>query len=286
MKSNIIEEFNSISLSHKITVNKDDFHQFINGLYQAEGTMGAYFPKKDSLKIVFYFSIGKNYSPESLDVLLSLQKILSIGRVKLEFGSKGVPHIRYTITNTEDIFNIAIPYFSLLYGKKRKNIVVLKRIKELLIRGLEYSELNKAYISEIIHLVYSINPYGQNRKLSLTEKLKIFNCSLSKCKNIQVEENNNLPSKLFIIGLFLGDGSIGFVFDSPPSRLPRFYIKIVFNFAAQNSDIQLLIYIAERMSLKPQISIRKSGMMGLEYSGNTVFKVIIPFLTEYKNGLF
>jgi hypothetical protein len=32
------------------------------------------------------------------------------------------------------------------------------------------------------------------------------------------------------------------------------------------------------MDLKPEISKRKSGMMGLEYSGETVFKVIIIFL--------
>jgi hypothetical protein len=130
--------------------------------------MGAYFPKKYSLRIVFYFSIGQNYSPESFDVFLSLQKILGIGKVKLEFGSKDVPHIRYTITNREDIFNIAIPYFLLLYGQKSKNIVILKRINKLLISSLEYSELNKDYISEIIHLVYYINPFSQNRKLSLT----------------------------------------------------------------------------------------------------------------------
>jgi hypothetical protein len=87
--------------------------------------------------------------------------------------------------------------------------------------------------------------------------------------------------KFLIIGLFLGDGSISFVFDSPPSRLPRFYIKIVFNFLAQNSEIELLRLIPEKMNLKPNIYIRKSGMMGLEYSGETVYKVIIPFLTEY-----
>jgi hypothetical protein len=68
MKSNIITEFNNISLSHKITVNKHDYHQFRNGLYQAEGTMGAYFPNKKSLNIVFNFSIGQNYSPEALNV--------------------------------------------------------------------------------------------------------------------------------------------------------------------------------------------------------------------------
>jgi hypothetical protein len=36
----------------------------INGLYQAEGTSGVYFPKADSLRVVYYFSIGQNYSSE------------------------------------------------------------------------------------------------------------------------------------------------------------------------------------------------------------------------------
>src|ERR1700746_601327 len=122
-ENNIRTEFNNIcSNYHNSSLNKEDFHQFINGLYQAEGTMGAYFPNKKSLKIVFSFSIGQNYSPEALDVLLNLQKILGIGRIKLEFGLKNEPHIRYIVTNTEDIFNIIIPYFSLLYGQKRKDI--------------------------------------------------------------------------------------------------------------------------------------------------------------------
>lgn len=42
--------------------------------------------------------------------------------------------------------------------------------------------------------------------------------------------------------------------------------------------LRFLKYIVKRMDLKPEISKRKSGMMGLEYSGETVFKVIIIFL--------
>jgi hypothetical protein len=45
MKSNVIKELNSLSLNHKITLSMDDYREFINGLHQAEGTMGAYFPK-------------------------------------------------------------------------------------------------------------------------------------------------------------------------------------------------------------------------------------------------
>jgi hypothetical protein len=214
MKSNIIAEFNNIIKSHNkspFRFNEVCFQEFINGLYQAEGTMGAYFPKKDSLRVVYSFSIGQNYSPEALDVLLSLQKILGVGRVILEFNLEDQPHIRYKVSNTQDIFKIIIPYFSLLYGQKRKDISTLKRIYQLYSNKIEYFKLDNLYASELIHLVYSINPYGQRRKFSLAEKLNMFNCSLlyeAKCYNLEVKDNNNLPGKLFIIGLFLGDGTM------------------------------------------------------------------------------
>lgn len=217
MKSNIIIEFNNISKNHKMSLNKNDFQQFINGLYQAEGTNGAYFIKEESLRLKYYFSIGQNYSPEALDVLLSLQKILAVGNIKLEFNLKDKPHIRYIVSNTKDIFNVVVPYFSLLYGQKKKDISTLKRIYELS-NNSEHFKLENSFVSELIHLVYSLNPDGQKRKLSLNEKWTKFNCSTYRYYNLEVEQNNNLPSKLFIIGLFLGDGSIGFVFHSSPSR--------------------------------------------------------------------
>lgn len=285
----IIKEFNDMCLNHKtISTNKEDFHQFINGFYQAEGTMGVYFVKKESLKVKFLFSLGQNYTPEALNVLLNLQKTLNVGNVKLEFNTRGKPHIRYTVSNTNDIFNIVLPYFSLLYGQKKRDLVVLYKIYKLTLDNVETSNLT--IVSEFIHLIYSINPDGQNRKVSLTEKLNVFNCfTIRYIDNIKIKENDNLPSKLFIIGLFLGDGSLGFVFNSPPSRLPKFYIKIVFNFAAQSNtkyNVKLLNLIAERMNLKPHISVRQTGMVGLEYTGETVFNIIIPFLLEYQDWLF
>lgn len=290
-KSNIIKEFNLISLNHKIvSINKEDFHQFINGFYQAEGTAGVYFSKKDSLKVNFLFSLGQNYSPEALNVFLNLQKILKVGNIKLEFNSQGKSHIRFNVSNTKDIFEKVLPYFSLLYGQKKRDLAILNLIYILSLNNFSNSKLNPTFVSEFIHLVYSTNPEGQQRKVRLTEKLNIFNCFSIKYKDkLEIKENNNLPSKLFIIGLFLGDGSLGFVFDSPPSRLPKFYIKIVFNFAAQSNtkdNVKLLKLISERMNLKAHISARQSGMIGLEYTGETVFKVIIPFLAEYQDWLF
>jgi hypothetical protein len=283
LKNNIIKEFNNISLNHNIySLNKEYFHQFINGLYQAEGTAGVYFVKKDSLNVKFLFSIGQNYSPEALNVFLNLQKILNVGRVKLEFSSEGKPHIRYIVSNTYDIVGKILPYFSLLYGQKKIDLAILDKIYKLSLILKTSTSIN-----EFIHLIYATNPEGQKRNVSLTEKLNIFNCiSLTDYSKFEVIENKELPSKLFIIGLFLGDGSLGFVFDSPPSRAPKFYVKIVFNFASQSYNsfnVQLLNLIAKRMNLKPQIYIRQSGMIGLEYNGETVFKYILPFLAEHQD---
>ena len=118
-------------------MNKEDFHQFINGLYQAEETAGAYFLKEDSLNLNFLFSIGQNYSPEALKVFLNLQKILKTGSVRLSFNSKGVPHIRYIVSNANIIFDRVLPYFSLLYGQKRKDLVVLYKIYKLFFQILK-----------------------------------------------------------------------------------------------------------------------------------------------------
>ena len=290
-KLKIIKEFDLISKSPNfIPLKKEDFHQFINGFYQAEGTTGVYFNRKDSLKVTFKFSIGQNYSSEALNVLLNLQKILGIGKIKLEFNSQNKAHIRYNVSNTKEIFDKVLPYFSLVYGQKRRDFFILEKIYKLSPYVSKNTELNPALVSEFIHLVYCTNPEGQERKVSLIEKLNIFYCSQVKyIESLDIEDNNNLPSKLFIIGLFLGDGSLGFVFDSPPGRLPKFYIKIVFNFVAQNHteyNIKLLRLIAEKMELQPNISIRQSGMVGLEYRGETVFNVIMPFLAEHQDWLF
>jgi len=53
------------------SINYQDFQLFINGLYQAEGITGVYFPLKDSLRVVFYFSVGQNYSPEASSIKTS-----------------------------------------------------------------------------------------------------------------------------------------------------------------------------------------------------------------------
>ena len=300
-KYDIIREYEDIQTNHSMDSlsskkSKEDFHQFINGFYQAEGTMGAYFAREDSLAIRFSFSIGQNYSAEALNIFLNLQKVLNVGRVKLEFYALNKVHVRYTVSNTRDIIFKVLPYFSLIYGQKRRDLIILQKIYKLslelsLKKGTKLevaSPIEFRYIqSEFIHLIYSTNPLGQSRKLSLQEKLLMFNCKdLRYEEDIKVLDNNNLPSKLFIIGLFLGDGSFGFVFDAKPSRDPIFNVKIVFNFAAQSNteaNISLLQLVAKSMNINPYICIRKDGMIGLNYTGKIVYEYIMTFLAEHED---
>ena len=154
-----------------------------------------YFPLKDSLRVVFYFSIGQNYNPESAILLLRLQAILGVGNIKIELNHTGRPHIKYVVYNTQEILEKIVPYFLFLYGQKRFDLGKLHRIYDL------SNTLSKTFDSnlalELIHLVYSTNPKGQERKITLAEKLSTFNCSIKDPFEIPVvPENIDLPSLL------------------------------------------------------------------------------------------
>lgn len=88
--------------------------------------------------------------------------------------------------------------------------------------------------------------------------------------------------------MFIGDGSLGFVFNESKSRAPIFYFKPVFSFVCQkrtNYNTHLLNLIAKYIKLEPKLSHR-ADMICLEYSGNIIFEKILPLLAEYKDWLY
>lgn len=86
-----------------------EFQQFANGLFQAEGTSGAYFPNKDSLRVIFNFYIGQNYSIETPILFLRLKAFLGgIGKIKVEYSVSDVIHIKYVIQNYREVFEKAV----------------------------------------------------------------------------------------------------------------------------------------------------------------------------------
>ena len=55
---------------------------------------------------------------------------------------------------------------------------------------------------------------------------------------------------------------------------------------ATESNIRFLGLISKSMGLDSKVYIRNSGMAGLEFGGNFVFKQILPFLQEYSEWLY
>jgi hypothetical protein len=166
----LLNEFNPYS----IDLDPEDFHKFINGFYQAEGTMTIYFKEQKSLRVGFYFAIGQNYTPEVAKLLILLQHFLGgIGNFKFEELSTGNKHIKFVVINREDIIYKVKPYLSLLYGQKKIAFNKVDRIYQIISNPLTKSNTNLIY--ELIYLIYNLNPEGQEFKLPLTDKLATFN---------------------------------------------------------------------------------------------------------------
>jgi hypothetical protein len=292
-------EFNKLKKEfnpHNSPFNKNDFQQFINGFFQAEGTLGVYFKESESLRVGFYFAIGQNYTPEVAKIFILLQYYLGgIGKFKFEELSSGNKHIKFVVLNREDIIYKVKPYFSLLYGHKKFSFNKVARIYEI-IKNPSISNDTKL-VSELIYLIYNLNLEGQKIKLPLAEKLAIFNIV-----NLENSENNiktssdfyienfQYPNVLFIIGLFLGDGSLYFSFDAKKSIAPKFNIKIVCEIVSLKDteyNRHLLNLVYKSLGLKNNLYVNNSlKMISLRYSGNTVFDNIIPILEENIQWLF
>lgn len=283
----------------------DDFRKFINGLFQAEGTISVYFRHKKYLNVAYFFSIGQNYSLEAAKVLILLQYFLGgIGKFKFYISDNNIIHIKFIVFDKNSIMNVIKPYFSLIYGDKEKAFLKLERINFII---ADLSNINKNLTYELINLVYNLNPEGNNTKMSINEKLELFALPL------RAEQNNNLtykqdyfppirtegwvptkassaeeqalpsyassaavgleapinlknrnryaentgcegsaatlhrqgrvPDILFIIGLFIGDGSLYYsIYDSKTSKF-KFSLKIICDIVSlkNNDSNELLI---------------------------------------------
>ena len=143
-------------------------------------------------------------------------------------------HIQLRSTNLEYMINTLFPYFSLTYGEKYIAMYKLIRIAALEKVSTVLSKI------EMICLVYSLTSGGQNRVITLKDKLVscidegILTQLSSKVESIKREINNNFAENTvpfnicFILGFFLGDGSLYIRIRDKVSGLvfiPKFEIK-------------------------------------------------------------
>lgn len=151
-------------------------------------------------------------------------------------------------------------------------------------------------VYELVNLIYSTNPDGNVRKLTLNEKLNKLNIMTNDVSlfskfdfSTYQKENNSLPNIFFIIGLFLGDGSIYCSIEKlqTTTRInPRITIDLAI---LKNHDwsVNLLKLIATRLDLPKNYLIHKNNkIVILKYRDSKSLEKILNLFLENNNYLF
>lgn len=184
------------------------FRQLINGFFQAEGHIGGYFETKFRFRPIVYLS--QNASEHSIELFSQLSLTLNdqMNWVILKNDSN-IFHIRIQSRDWNFIINTFISYFSLVYGDKYKGLKKLNEIHKCI--SNPDLKNNIELIKNLYYLAYNLVDYSQ-RKINLNDALLMvtgtkFISEHSKIFKSYNDSNNNI-TLLFIIGLYLGDGSL------------------------------------------------------------------------------
>lgn len=288
-------DFNANPSKYMGKLDLNIFRSLINGLFQAEGTLGVYFqPKalsKGTISLYSHFAIGQNYSFEAALLLLQLQHVLEgIGYFKFELTSSGSLHIKFIVYSTTDILTVVIPYLNEVYGQKAWSVQVFPIIHQIAATLCGCWDSTKATL--LVYLVYSLNPEGNDRKLTLGDLLNKLGLSFpaSAPELPTFIENNKLPSIAFILGFFLGDGSLGITLDDPKARYPMFYVKLFFELIQMTSKHTLHMFslFSQTLSIYFKVSISSGvgGMTRLSVAGLRVATHVLPVLSQFSNLLY
>jgi hypothetical protein len=137
---------------------------------------------------------------------------------------------------------------------------------------------------ELVHLVYSLSPDGNQRNVTLQQKLTFVGLPLNETPVLpSFIENSNLPSVPFILGFWLGDGTLGVTLDDPPARHPMVYVKLYFSLTQKTSPDTFYLFSLFTQALSPYFKVtfsNSSGATFLSISGKAVAEQVIPFLSN------
>ena len=208
--------------------------------------------------------------------------------------SAGNKHIKYVISDRQFILTKVIPYLSEIYGQKRFDFNKFERILKI------NEDLSKKYdpylVYQLVVLIYSTNPDGNGRKLTLNEKLNKLNKLTNDVSifskfdfSTYQKENNSVPNIFFIIGIFLGDGSI-YCSIEKLQTITRINTRITIDLVIlKNHDwsVNLLKLIATRLDLPKIYVIQKNNkLVMLKYRDSKSLEKILNFILENTNYLF
>lgn len=113
-------QFNNLKLLGLTGVQTPEhWQEFINGLFMAEGHVGAHFQGDKTLGLMYILEIGQNYSVEAGNLFLTTREYLGgAGKFALLLMKGEKEYISYEITKRQEVLG-SLAYFKYLYGSKK-----------------------------------------------------------------------------------------------------------------------------------------------------------------------
>lgn len=179
----------------------------------------------------------------------------------------------------------------MLYGAKYQAIYKLKEIYKL----KNFIKKNPDNMNKVllISIVYSLTPHSPRYKLSLEEKLVSLNLDpvlLKQLPNLSYPENNISPCFLFILGFFLGDGTLHLKMEWKRTNstiviLPLFNIKQS-NVESNRYIIEEMINTLNSLGIKANLEKNSNSFTLIVKGIDNVFNDLFRSLTEYSHFLY
>lgn len=267
-----------------------EFCLLANGFWQAEGYIGGIF--RSELNFYPLCTATQLLSEECVKFFLRLDKSLSNkGTFNITLNSEGRFVIIYRLSGWDTFFSVFVPYFNMLYGAKYQAIYKLKKIYKLknLIKK-NPDNINKVLL---ISIAYSLTAHSPRYKLSLEEKLVSLNLDpilLKQLPNLSYPENNIPPSFLFILGFFLGDGTLHLKMEWKHTNST---IVIIPLFNITQSNVEYNKYIIEKMvntldglGIKAFLEKNSKSFTLIVKGIDNVFNSLFKLLKEYSHFLY
>lgn len=264
-----------------------------NGFWQAEGYIGGFF--RSGLNFYPLCTATQLLSEQSVEFFLKLNKYLSNkGSFSITLNNQNKFIIQYKLSGWDTFFSIFVPYFYMLYGTKYQAVHKLKKIYEL----INEIKVNPDKMKKVmlISIVYSLTAHSSRYILTIEEKLISLKLNPILLKNVtcldklNILENKILPSLLFILGFFLGDGTLYLKLEWKEKNSTIVIIPL-FNIVQSNIEsnkfiLNLMIDCLNNMGIKTSLE-RSTKVISLTVKGiDNVFNSLLPYLEKYSHFLY
>jgi hypothetical protein len=261
----------------------EDFQQVANGVFQAEGSISAYI--RGTL-IKPLFTLGQALSPGSLAFFVRLwHTVGKAGTLRLVLSADNRWILRLDSQSWTHILGVFTNYFCFVYGEK---FIGFRKLAAI------YRIGNSSASLEVFKLVYSLTTTSSQRLLSLPVFLASVGIEYDGNSNPSTvfTDNFQVPSLLFLLGLWLGDGTFSIRIRLVAARKGNLWLIPTIRLAQLNSAMNQHLFDmfaagVKALGVSSHARADKRGMLDVVLEGSTnVLPIIDTLFTQHIHFLY